>query len=189
MLTASLREAHPEKRVRLCFQDEARFGLKPTYRRRWSSKGRRPIAPSRTRYAWTYLYAVVEPETGEVFWLILPQANTALMQLFVNEYAASLPQDVMVVLVLDGAAWHTTNKLAVPPNIRLVGLPPYTPELNPAERLWHLTREATSNRVFADLDALEDRLCDRCNALSARPELIRSTTSYHGYRQPTGAQT
>lgn len=184
-----MREAHPERRVRLSFQDEARFGLKPSYRRRWSAKGRRPTAPSRTRYEWTYLYGVVEPETGEVFWLILPQANTVMMQLFVDEYAHSLPEDVLVVLVVDGAAWHTTAALRVPSNIYLVTLPPYTPELNPAQRLWHLTREATSNRTFENLDALEDRLCERCNALSARPELIKSTTSYHGYRQPMGAQT
>lgn len=179
-----MRFEHPDRDVRLCFQDEARFGLKPSYRRLWAPKGVRPTAPSRTRYEWTYLYGVVHPQTGQTFFLILPGANTEMMALFLREYSVSLPEDVIVVLVLDGAAWHTTNKLEVPPNIRLVALPPYSPELNPAERLWHFEREATSNKEFKNLDALEDTLCDRCNELSADPEKISSATNYRGYRLP-----
>ena len=179
-----MRFEHPDKKVWLCFQDEARFGLKPTYRRYWAPKGERPTAPSRSRYQWTYLYGVVRPETGQTFYLILPWANTEMMQLFLREYSATLPEDVVVVLVVDGAAWHTTSKLAVPPNIRLVALPPYSPELNPAERLWHLQREATSNKEFKNLDELEDALCDRCNQLSANTQMVGSTTNYRGYQLP-----
>ena len=170
--------------MRLCFQDEARFGLKPTYRKRWAPKGQRPSASSRTRYEWTYLYGVVHPATGETFYLILPGVSVEMMNLLLLEYAASLPEDVMVVLVVDGAGWHTSPKLKVPPNIELVTLPPYSPELNPAERLWHLQREATANVEFKDLEELQDKLCDRCNELTANREMVGSATNYKGYRVP-----
>lgn len=60
----ALRQVHPEKRIWLCFQDEARFGLKPTYRSVWAPIGQRPAAPSRTRYEWSYVFATVHPASG-----------------------------------------------------------------------------------------------------------------------------
>ena len=78
-LAAQLRHAEPEQRVWLCFQDEARFGLKPTYRRVWAPIGQRPTAPSRTRYEWSYVFATVHPETGTTHALILPVANIKAM--------------------------------------------------------------------------------------------------------------
>jgi len=165
----------------LCFQDEARFGLKPTYRRLWAKQGQRPTAPSRVRYAWTYLYAVVEPARGRVFWYVLPKVNTTVMKAFLRAYSATLPDNVIALLVLDGAGWHVTKKLELPENIVLAVLPPYTPELNPAERLWTFVREVTHNVECADLDALEQRLCERCIELDAQPHVIASATTYRGY--------
>ena len=180
-MTQRLHTAHEGKDVRLCFQDEARFGLKPTFRRVWAKKGQRPTAPSRVKYEWTYLYGVVEPQTGAVFWCVLPKVNTTVMNIFLREYSASLPENVIALMVLDGAGWHLSGKLEVPPNIVLVVLPPYTPELNPAERLWTFVREATHNEAFEDLSALERRLCERCVELDAQPEVISSATAYQGY--------
>lgn len=111
--------------VRLSFQDEARFGLHPTYRRVWSKRGQRPLAPSRTRYAWTYLYASVEPHSGTVFWLLLPRVNTAVMNVFLQHYSQSLAPEVLMVVVLDGAGWHRSRALRVPDNLVLVTLPPH----------------------------------------------------------------
>lgn len=167
--------------MRLCFQDEARFGLKPTTRRVWAKQGQRPTSPSKVKYAWTYLYAVVEPATGQVFWYVLPKVNTQIMNRFLCAYAASLPDDVIALVVLDGAGWHSAKQLEVPPNIVLVVLPPYSPELNPAERLWTFVRQATHNQTFTDLDALEQRLCARCVQLNAQPDVLAAATSYHGY--------
>lgn len=152
-----------------------------TYRRVWAKRGQRPLAPSRTGYQWTYVYAVVHPATGQVFWWLLPSVNTELMTLFLHAYAASLPADVVVVLILDGAGWHTSARLAVPDNLVLAQLPARTPELNPAEHLWPLLREATSNRSFDDLDQLETTLVQRCLDLDAQPQRVASTTRFHGY--------
>jgi len=86
-----LRQAEPNKRVWLYFQDEARFGLKPTYRGVWAPISQRPTAPSRARYDWSYVFATVHPETGTTHALILPVANTKAMQLYLDDFAASLP--------------------------------------------------------------------------------------------------
>ena len=182
-----LRRTQPDERVWLCFQDEARFGLKPTYRRVWAPIGRRPTAPSRAKYEWCYVFATVHPDSGTTHTLILPVANTKAMQLYLDDFAASLPVDVVALLVLDGASWHRSPKLTVPDNLRLMFLPPYTPELNPAEHLWPLLREVTANQAFADIDALETRLAERCKWLSQHPDTVSSSTSFHGYRSSLNA--
>lgn len=175
----SLREQQPSERIELWFQDEARLGLKPVVRRIWAPVGERPLAPSRTRYEWTYVYAAVHPSTGRVSWLILPSVSVEAMNVFLLEFALELPDGVIAVLVLDGAGWHTSGRLVVPANVRLAFLPPYSPELNPAERLWPPVREGIANESFAGIELLEDRLCDRCLQVSARPELVSALTSYH----------
>ena len=62
-------------------------------------------------------------------------------------------------MVLDGAGWHASNDLGPPPNMRVLRLPPYAPELNPVEHVWDELREKRfHNQVFDSLDALEDHL-------------------------------
>lgn len=178
----ALHQEQPEKRIWLCFQDEARFGLKPTYRKVWAPIGQRPRAASRTRYDWSYVFATVHPESGKTHALILPLANLATMQLYLDDFAASLPEDVLALMLLDGAAWHRSAKLKLPGNLILLVLPPYTPELNPAEHLWPLLREVTANHAFADIDELETCLAERCVWLSNHPEQVASTTSFGGYQ-------
>ena len=104
------------------------------------------------------------------------------MQLYLDDFAAFLPDDVIALLVLDGATWHRSPKLDVPDNLRLLVLPPYTPELNPAEHLWPPLREVTANQTFADIDALESRLAERCVWLFEHPDGVASTTSFRGYQ-------
>ena len=70
----------------------------------------------------------------------------------------------------------------MPDNLRLVFLPPYTPELNPAEHLWPLLREVTANQTFANIDALETGLADRCVWLSQQLDKVARSTSFRGYQ-------
>ena len=82
-------------------------------------------------------------------------------------------------LVLDQAGWHAARALAVPANITLVPLPPYSPELNPVERIWLYLRERwLSHRVLADYDAIVEVCCRAWNALTAEPGRIQSLTNY-----------
>ena len=113
-------------------------------------------------HEYTYAYAAVDVVSGELDSLILPHVNTHCMQLFLDEVGQRHPDD-HIVMVLDGAGWHASDALGPPPNMRLLSLPPYAPELNPVEHVWDELREKRfHNHVFDSLDALEDR-CWRAN--------------------------
>jgi len=121
----------------------------------------------------------VRPGTDEAFALVLPAADTAAMQVFLDRFAATLAADVHVVLVLDRAGWHVTKRLRAPPNLTLVPLPPYSPELNPVERVWLFLRERfLSHRVFADLRAIVNGCCDAWRRICAEPGRLASLTNY-----------
>jgi transposase len=142
---------------------------------RWWSRGRRPPGRRDKRFGWIYLFAAVEPATGADVALVLPEATTAAMNLFLAEFGRGLPEDVHAALVLDGAGWHVAKALAVPANVTLVPLPPYSPELDPVERVWLYLRERfLSLRVFRDYRAIVDACCIAWNRLVAEPDRIRS---------------
>ena len=151
------------------------MGQKGRLCHRWWLRGHRAPGRCDKRFEWAYLFAAVEPATGADVALVLPEATTTTMGLFLAEFAAALPGDVHAVLVLDRAGWHGAKALAVPPNVTLVPLPPYSPELNPVERVWLYLRERfLSLRVFADYRAIVDACCDAWNRLVADPGRLRS---------------
>lgn len=160
--------------------DEHRLGLKPLCRRVWAKAGQRPIAVSSHRYQWLYLYAFVRPTTGDVEWWVANSVNTTLFQSVLDAFAKATGSgpDKAVVLVLDNAGWHVSGKLKIPDGIYLCFLPPYSPELQPAERLWPIADEAVANRHFDTLDDLAETLDRRCSALSDQPSLIKANTMF-----------
>lgn len=135
--------------------DEARFGQQGTITDVWARRGSRPAALRQTRYEWCYLYAAVEPATGESAALIAPNVNTGTMNAFLRILEAERQPGDRFVLVMDRAGWHVSRGLVVPEGITVLLLPPYAPELNPTENLWHYLRgHYLSNRSYADYDAL-----------------------------------
>lgn len=170
---------HREDDVQLWFQDEARVGQKGCNAHVWYEKGVRPTARADKRFKSAYLYGAVRPGTDDAFALVLPRADTAMMQIFLDAFAASLPARVHAVLVLDKAGWHVTGRLAIPANVSLVNLPAYSPELNPVERVWlYLKERFLSHRVFTDTTAIVDACAKAWNDLTAEPERIASLTNY-----------
>jgi transposase len=168
-------EAHPDKTIRLYFQDEARVGQKGRLCHRWWQKGQRPPGRCDKRFKWAYIFGAVAPETGDAFGLILPRADTPAMSVFLAEFAKTLPENEHVVMVLDQAGWHGANALEIPDNVTLVTLPPYSPELNPVERLWLYLRERfLSLRVLEDQEAIIDACCQAWNAVADDVERIKS---------------
>lgn len=106
------------------------------------------------------------------------------MQLFLTQFAATLDADVYAVLMLDGAGWHNPKALTVPENIALVLLPPYSPELNPVERVWLYLRERfLSLRLLDDTEAIIEACCAAWNALVAEPGRLRSLRNYPWIRK------
>jgi len=139
------------------FQGEARFGRISDTRRCWCPKPVRPLCSAMVTQEYTYAYAAVSID-GELDTLILPHTNSECMQVFIDEVASRHPED-RIIMILDGAGWHTSGLLTVPDNMRLISLPPYSPELNPTEHLWDELREKSfHNRVFNSIDALEGHL-------------------------------
>lgn len=108
---------------------------------------------------------------------MLPHLSAEMMQLFLDEFArVHAAAGKRVVLAVDGASAHRAKSLRVPERIRLVPLPAYTPELNPAERLWPLVKEGVANRTHESLAALEDKVCGRCQRITAAQ--VAALTSY-----------
>lgn len=104
------------------------------------------------RFASAYILAAVKPATGADFALVLPSVSSKAMSRFLADFSAQIAPDAHAVLVLDQAGWHGARALRVPDNITLVPLPPYSPELNPVERVWLYLRERyLSHRLLAAL--------------------------------------
>lgn len=167
--------------LRVWTMDEHRLGLLPIRRRVWAPKGSRPRAPVRRRYQWLYVYGFVRPATGATWWCLLPTVSIPAFTLALATFARDEGIDAAhrVVLVVDQAGWHISAKVALPAGLHLVFLPPYSPELAPAERLWRLVDEPVANQSFADLDALEAVLVPRCQELTRQRPRIKSLTRYH----------
>lgn len=156
------------------FQDEARFGRINDVRHAWAPKPIRPVCTAMLTHEYTYAFAAVDVDTGELDSLILPSANGECMQVFLDEVSTRHPFD-HIVMVLDGAGWHSSQALKIPKNIKLLSLPPYAPELNPVEHLWDELREKYfHNLAFDSLDALEDQLEAGLRAMETDQATVQS---------------
>lgn len=173
--------AFPQASVELWAVDEHRIGFKPILRKVWTLPGQRPLAPVEQRYEWRYLVGFVHPASGRTVWHLATTVNIDLfsveLEAFAQEVGAGPTKQI--VLVLDGAGWHDSPRVRVPEHVHLLFLPPHSPELQPAEHLWPLTNAVLANRHFASIEELEDAQAERCVALQARPDLIRTTTRFH----------
>jgi transposase len=148
---------HPGKRLRVYFQDESRFGQQGTTTNVWAQRGSRPTAVRQTEYQYLWVIGAVCPETGHAEGLLSPQLNTKIINTFLEQFSTTIPEDEQAVMIWDGAGFHTAKALRVPANVTLVQLPPYSPEPNPIENLWHsLKSHYWSNRAYADYNALEN---------------------------------
>jgi transposase len=161
-----VKQTQPGKQVQVWFQDEARIGQQGTLTTVWAETGSRPVRVKQTEYQWVHLFAAVDPATGRSSALLAPHCNTHYMNAHLRFISEAAGEGTHIVLVLDGAGWHVSNALKVPANITLLPLPPYSPELNPAERIWRYLRgNYLSNRVFKDYDEIFKVAADAWNRL------------------------
>jgi transposase len=172
--------AFPQARVELWAVDEHRIGLKSILHMVWCVNGQRLYAPVQHRYAWRYLVGFVHPSSGRTVFHLAPSVSVLLFEAelaaFAHAVGASPSRQIM--LVLDRAGWHSTQRLRVPDHLHVLFLPPYSPELQPAEHLWPLTNTVLANRHFASVEELEDAQATRCVALQSHRALVRSTTLF-----------
>ena len=161
--------------------DEHRIGLKPILRRVWAPRGERPVAVGHHRFEWLYVTAFVSPATGESFWYLSTGVSKRdfedVLTLFAREAGAG--RNRIILLVLDNAGWHSPPNLVVPEGIRLVYLPPYTPELQPAETLWVHLDEPIANRHFDSPAELDAAVASQCVRLTADRHRVRGQAGFH----------
>ncbi len=157
--------------------DEARFGLINWHGRRYCPRGFRPPYIVRRSYKWTYLYAAIEPTTGESFCVYLPGMDDGCLEIFLDELSKTYP-DHHLLIVLDGAPSHRSKKIVHPENISLLMLPPYSPELDPAERWFEEFRRKLSNMTFESVALMQEALTQALVPYWEDPALLKRLTGY-----------
>ena len=137
-LTAGARVGHA---------DEQRIGLRGTARRVWGRRGVKVHQRLQLRYEWASLFAAVDARAGAIWWDWLPTMKAADLRPVLAELRA---RDLLDALVWDGAPSHADAEVRAV-GLPLVALPPYSPELNPAERLFEEVRRRVEGAVYATL--------------------------------------
>lgn len=160
------------------FQDEGRFGRISDPHRCWAPKGVRPNISAQMVREYTYAFAAVSPCDGIMDSLILPEVNAQMMSIFLTEVSIR-HRDEYIIMVMDQAGWHKAKDLIIPENMRLVWLPPYSPQCNPVEHIWDEIREKYFvNLVFEDMNAVENTLADALISLEMDQKKVFGLTSF-----------
>lgn len=176
-----IKKEYPDKQVEVWTYDEHRPGFISILKRIWHPKGLRPVVKTKRQYEWLYLYGFVRPATGDTFWLILPSVTTELTTIALKEFADYINPDKnkQILLVLDGAGFHTAKDIQVPEAITLEFLPAYSPELQPAERLWSLTDQSAANQIFTTIKDLEANQSKRCQEVMKQKDIVKNLCHFH----------
>jgi hypothetical protein len=164
-----------ERPGRIFCQDESRFGRLPIHRRRLTLTGVKPVGAVQSGLENFYGYGAVEPTTGESFFLDLPYLNASNFQIFLNEFSHSY-QETLNIVQMDNGSCHKANSLVIPDNVVCLFFPPYSPELNPIERLWQDGKAQLAWVGTAAIEALEPRV--EIIITQYAKTAIRSLTSY-----------
>lgn len=141
-----------------------------------TAKGVKPVCPYQHKFENTYLFGAFSAINGNSFLLELPFCNTATFQIFLDEFSKEDPTELKV-MVLDNGAFHKSKSLIIPENIVLIFLPPYSPELNPAEKVWWLIKREFVCQTFQDMDELEKHI-DKSIKKVINVKIIKSLCSF-----------
>ena len=149
-----------DRPVRLWVADEMRYGLLPVTRRVWTLKGVRAVVTVHPRYQWGYLFGALQVGGEGTHFCYCSAATLEMCQAVLQQLAAREPEAIHVVL-WDGAGFHPGDGAPdLPANVRLLAFPPYSPELNPVEKLWDQVKDRICNQPFGSLRALEAVMTD-----------------------------
>ena len=151
--------------INLYFQDESRFGLLTILRRMITAKGVKPVAPFLHRFDNLYLFGAFSPITGTSCLLEMPYCNSQTFQLFLNQLSIQNATEFKI-LVLDNGAFHHAKSLIIPSNIALIFLPPYSPELNSAEKMWRYFKDRVNMIAYNSLEMLQQKISEGINNTS-----------------------
>lgn len=163
------------KSINLYFQDESRFGLHTKHGRGLAARGVQPVCTFQQVFEYTYLFGAFSPITGDLFLLEMPWCNADTFQQYLNSFAQQNKEEYKII-VLDNGAFHKARKLTLPENIGLLFLPAYSPELNPAEKVWQHIKRKFTNKHFDTLDQISDFFSNTLKGMTQKS--IKSICSY-----------
>jgi hypothetical protein len=159
-------------------QDEARVGQQGTLTRVWAKRGSRPPAPRDQRRIWAYILGAACPARREAVGVVLPFLNARSVSVHLDLIGRKVAAGAHAVLLLDGAGFHIAKDLAIPGNMSLMKIPPYSPELNSMENVWEYLRgNKLSNTVYETYEEIVSSCCEAWNFFADDPERIASVTS------------
>ena len=154
---SKIQEKNKDKKLKIYFQDETRYGQKTIYTGIWAVTGSKLEYENQNGFLNSWIYGVVNPNTGDHFGMVLPTLNAINLQIFLDYFSKTIPQDEHVILILDGSGAHKSGDLNIPENISFIFLPPYSPKLNPIERLWKwIKSHYLAFKKFANIDEIID---------------------------------
>lgn len=163
--------------VNLYFQDEARFGLKTEVGTVITAKAVAPKVKFQHKFKNTYLYGAYSPINGDSIVLEIENVNKDIFHNYLKQLSEHKPKELKIV-VIDNAGFHSTKDMEIPNNIRLLRIPPYTPELNPCEQVWAYIKKRFKNKTYESLQDLKEWLKEFVENMSQ--ETIKSIVrNYH----------
>jgi transposase len=164
-LAEQLRELNlpADQEMSLWVYDEMRYGLHPLLRKMWSLVGTRVVAPVNRRFNWGYLFGAFEVDGLGGEFLYTDGVGKEFDAVFLEQISKSAPEKIHVIIG-DGAGFHhkqnQNNETELPANIRIITLPPYSPELNPIEKLWDVVKDGICNVNWKSMEELEERMTE-----------------------------
>lgn len=167
-------------RFNIYCQDESRFGLLTLAHRALTLKGVRPLCNYQHKFDNTYLFGAFSPVNGNHLILEMPQCNSSMFQTFL-EHLSKLDEQEFKVVILDNGAFHHAKSLAIPDNIALLFLPPYSPELNPAEKVWWMIKRELKMKLFRNIEQLQQALTIAINKICTNHN-IKKLTAFAYYQ-------
>lgn len=136
-----------------------------------TARGIKPVAPFLHRFDNLYLFGAFSPITGCAHLLEMPHCNGDTFQVFLNHLSAQNPSEFKI-LILDNGAFHKTKRLHIPDNVALIFLPPYSPELNPAEKMWRFIKDRISMVAYNSIEHLQQQLSNVTNQITT--DIVKS---------------
>ena len=163
----------------LYFQDESRFGLMTHIGRCLTARGVKPIVKYQHAFKNTYLYGSFSPINGDSFVYEIEGTTSEIFYSYLKEFSKYKPMELKLILI-DNAGFHSLKQYDIPENIELIRIPPYTPELNPSEKIWHYIKQYYKNNVFETLDNVKQWLHNFIKT-ELSEELVKSITHNEFY--------
>jgi putative transposase len=155
-------------------EDEHRYGLISVTRRYWTLKGQRPTVPYQTKFEWGYVYGALDVVTGRAEFLYTPTVSLPWTAAYLKELIATDPEAIHIIM-WDRAGFHPKqDSLELPASVRVLPLPPYSPELNPIESLWDPVKRRIANDVWETLENIEAAISEVLELFWQQAEQVQS---------------